>query len=228
MRFNSIEYAVFLPIVLGLYWWLRKSLRWQNVLLLGASYLFYGAWDYRFLSLLILSTVTDYFVGLRLAASEDERKRRALLGVSLTVNLGILALFKYFNFFIDSARALLGDIGLVPNAPLLEIVLPLGFSFYTFQTISYTFDIFRGRLKPTRSLLNFAVYVAFFPQLVAGPIERARRLLPQIESPRSVSSGDIRSGLLLILLGIFKKVAIADAMAPFVNDAPLGEIGTEN
>ena len=217
MRFNSIEYAAFLPIVFGLYWSLRKSLRWQNVLLLVASYVFYGAWDYRFLSLLILSTVTDYFVGLRLAASEDQRTRRASLGVSLIVNLGILAFFKYFNFFIDSAQALLGDIGFVPNPPLLEIVLPLGLSFYTFQTMSYTFDIFRGRMKPTHSLLNFAVYVAFFPQLVAGPIERARRFLPQIESPRSVSRGDIRSGLALILLGLFKKVAIADVMAPIVN-----------
>lgn len=178
MRF-TIEYAVFLPIVFRLYWSLRKRLRWQNVLLLGASYVFYRSWDYRFLTLLIVSTVTDYFVGLRLAARGDERIRRIWLGVSLTVNLGILAFFKYFNFFIDSARTLLGDIGLVPNAPLLEIVLPVGISFYTFQTISYAFDIYRRRMMPTRSLLKFAVYVAFFPQLVAGPIERTRRFLPR-------------------------------------------------
>jgi len=204
---------MFLPVVLAGYWALRRSHRNQNILLLIASYVFYGAWDYRFLSLLALSTVTDYLVGLRLAKEKEERRRKVWLGISLFVNLGILAFFKYFGFFVDSARVLLEGMGLVPNPPLLDVLLPVGISFYTFQTISYTFDIYRRRIEPTTSLIDFGVYVAYFPQLVAGPIERARHLLPQITRARSITAERLGSGVLLILLGLFKKVAIADVMA---------------
>jgi len=218
MLFNSITYAVFLPVVLGLYWQLRP--RAQNVLILVASYVFYGAWDYRFLSLIWISTLIDYTVGLQLQRTEDEGVRKRLLLASVGANLGILAAFKYFGFFVDSFNDFMGVLGLAPNVPLFEVLLPVGISFYTFQTMSYTFDIYRRRMEPTHSLLNFATFVAFFPQLVAGPIERAAHLLPQIEKPRPRPSFDtFRSGLFLILLGLFKKVAIADAVAPIANEA---------
>jgi len=218
MLFNSITYAFFLPAVLGLYWLLRP--RAQNMLLLVASYVFYGAWDYRFLSLIWISTLIDYVVGLRLQRTQDEGSRKRLLLVSVGANLGILATFKYFGFFVDSFNDFMGVLGLAPNVPLFEVLLPVGISFYTFQTMSYTFDIYRRRMEPTHSLLNFATFVAFFPQLVAGPIERAAHLLPQIERPRPRPSFDtFRSGLFLILLGLFKKVAIADAVAPIANEA---------
>lgn len=222
MIFNSIEYALFLPVVFGSYWLLRRHVRWQNALLLVASYVFYGSWDYRFLSLIIISTLVDYEVGRRIHRTDEERARKRLLILSLAVNLGILGFFKYFNFFIESATTMLTTIGLEPNPPLLDILLPVGISFYTFQTISYTFDIYRDRMEPTKDLLTFATYVAFFPQLVAGPIERARRLLPQLEVGRSLDVTRLRSGLGLILLGLFKKVAIADVMAGIANDAFAG------
>lgn len=216
MLFNSLEYAVFLPLVLLLYWQLRH--RAQNVLLLAASYLFYGWWDYRFLGLLLISTVVDFFVARRLGTEERSSHRTRLLLVSVAVNLGILGFFKYYNFFVDSFADVLETVGFNANPSALRIVLPVGISFYTFQTISYTFDVYRRRMEPTNSLLNFAVYVAFFPQLVAGPIERARRLLPQIEATRARPDREaVRRGLMLILIGLFKKVAIADVLAPFVD-----------
>jgi alginate O-acetyltransferase complex protein AlgI len=218
MLFNSVEFALFLPIVLALYWATR--FRAQNAILLVASYVFYGAWDYRFLSLIVLSTLVDFSCGLGLGRTEDEVKRRRLLAVSLVANLGILATFKYYGFFVESALGFLSWFGLHPNPPLLQVLLPVGISFYTFQTISYTFDVYRRRIEPTRSLLTFATYVAFFPQLVAGPIERAKHLLPQMQAPRKRPTAEVlRSGLFLILLGLFKKVAVADAVAPIVNDA---------
>jgi len=215
--FNSLEYAVFLPLVLAVYW--QLPFRWQNRFMLVASYVFYGAWDVRFLTLLMISTGVDYVVGRRLGTETDERRRKRLLAVSLIVNLGILGFFKYFGFFVDSLAALLHSIGFDVDPVVLSIVLPVGISFYTFQSISYSFDVYRKRIEPTQSLVNFALYVAWFPQLVAGPIERARKLLPQIEMPRSRPTSDIvRSALFLILLGLFKKVAIADVVAPFVNE----------
>ncbi len=218
MFFNSFEYAVFLPVVLVLYWTvLRKR---QNALLLVASYVFYAAWDWRFLGLLMLSTITDFYVGRRLATSDGTADRKRLVGLSLLVNLGILGFFKYFNFFADSFADLMGNFGLAPSAPTLQIILPVGISFYTFQTLAYTIDVYRRKKEPEQNLLDFAVYVAFFPQLVAGPIERAQRLLPQIKTPRtSISYEQIRSGLFLILLGLVRKVVIADSMAPIVNEA---------
>jgi len=194
------------------YWRLRP--RPQVVLLLGASYIFYGAWDHRFLFLLIISTLVDYGVGRGLARTDDPTRRRLLLFVSVGVNLGILGFFKYFDFFIDSAQETLDAIGLGTDPVLLEIVLPVGISFYTFQTMSYTIDVYRRHLQPTDDLLTFAVFVAYFPQLVAGPIERAARLLPQLEEPRTRPDADtLASGLGLILLGLLKKVVIGDVLA---------------
>ena len=216
MVFNSVQYAIFLPIVLLLYWLLPHKP--QNVLLLIASYVFYGAWDYRFLGLMMISTLTDFTVGRLLERTEDERRRKRIFGVSLLVNLGILGFFKYFNFFIDSGGRLLHAAGLNPNLPVLRVLLPIGISFYTFHGISYTFDVYRRHIRATRNLLTFACFVAFFPQLVAGPIGRAHIQLPQFENPRRrPNREEIRSGLLLILQGLFKKVFIADGLAPFVN-----------
>ena len=219
MLFNSIEFAIFLPLVLGLYYALRK-VHLQNLLLLAASYVFYGAWDYRFLSLLLLSTLIDYFAGAALGKTDDEKRRKWIFFSSIGSQLVILAFFKYFGFFVESAIGLLSMFGLEPNAPLLEILLPVGISFYTFQTISYTFDVYRRRMPPAKNFINFATFVSYFPQLVAGPIERAQALLPQIENERRrPDSKQIRSGLVLMLMGLFKKVAIADAVAPIVNRA---------
>lgn len=217
MTFNSIQYALFLPTVIAAYWLLPARARLP--LLLTASYVFYGSWDYRFLSLIVVSTVTDYIVGRALGVVADERKRRALLATSLLVNLSILGFFKYFHFFVDSAVGLLSRAGLQANVSFLEIVLPVGISFYTFQTISYTFDVYRRRMEPCRSLLVFAVYVSYFPQLVAGPIERARRLLPQLTSERPPpDTNEVAGALGLIFLGLLKKVVIADRVAVYVNE----------
>ncbi|HKZ29351.1 MAG TPA: MBOAT family protein [Acidimicrobiia bacterium] len=217
MLFNSFTYAIFLPVVFVLYWTvLRKR---QNALLLVASYIFYGAWDWRFLGLLILSTTVDFYVGRALATQEDNAARKRLVGLSLLANLGILGFFKYFNFFADSFADVMGRFGLAPSTPALQIILPVGISFYTFQTLAYTIDVYRRKKEAEQSLLDFAVYVAFFPQLVAGPIERAQRLLPQITTPRtSLTYEQVRSGSFLILLGLVRKVVIADSLAPIVNE----------
>ena len=216
MIFNSIEFFVFLAIALAAYWAIPR--RHQNLLLVVLSYVFYGWWDWRFCSLLAISTVVDFTVGRRLAATARDAARKRLLLVSMAVNLGILGFFKYFNFFVDSAVDALGGIGLEPSSPILEIVLPVGISFYTFQTMSYTIDIYRRRLEPIDDLVTFAAFVAYFPQLVAGPIERATNLLPQLATPRSLpANAALESGVWLIGLGLFKKVVIADVMAEQVD-----------
>ena len=215
MLFNSFTFLIFFPVVLFIYY--RLALRAQNVWLLIASYVFYGWWDYRFLSLILISTIVDYSIGLALYNTDDARRRKVLVVISLAVNLGILGLFKYFGFFVDSAAALLQLFDFHPNLPLLKVVLPVGISFYTFQTLSYTLDIYRGNLEPTRHFGNFALFVAYFPQLVAGPIERARNLLPRLEAARRVSWPMIGVGLELILIGYVKKVGIADSIAPFID-----------
>ena len=218
MIFNSYDYALFLPVVLFLYWRLKHGQ--QNLLLLVASYVFYGAWDYRFLGLMATSTATDFVVGRLLGSTTDERKRKRIFFISLAVNLGILGFFKYFNFFVDSGASLLTSLGVDAHPPVLRILLPIGISFYTFHGISYTFDVFRREIEPAQSLLDFALFVSYFPQLVAGPIGRASVQLPQFQNERrSPSLERVRSGLFLILLGLFKKVVIADAVAPFVNTA---------
>lgn len=218
MAFNSVQYALLLLVVVVVY--RRLSRRGQNVLLLLASYLFYGFWDWRFLGLLWISTVTDYLVGRRMGNEDSAERRKHLLWVSMAVNLGILGFFKYFGFFTQSFAELAESVGWQVDAPTLSIVLPVGISFYTFQTMSYTIDVYRREMEPTDDWLSFAVFVAYFPQLVAGPIERARRLLPQFEKERApVGREQLASGLTLILIGLFKKVVIADALAPAVQTA---------
>ncbi len=214
MLFNAYSFWLFFALVFGLYCVLTH--RWQNRLLLVASYVFYGWWDYRFLSLLALSTWVDFVVGNKLAEIEDQRRRKRWLILSLVANLGLLGFFKYFNFFIDSASALMIALGFEPSTWTLKVILPVGISFYTFQTMSYTIDIYRRQLKPAKSFWDFALYVSFFPQLVAGPIERAQNLLPQVERPRHLEWAQWSQGATLMLIGLFKKVAIADTLAPMV------------
>ena len=219
MLFNSPEFLLFLPIVFGLYWFVvRQNLKAQNVLLLFASYVFYGWWDWRFLGLIAFSTVVDFFVGIRVAEASEKRMKNWWMAVSLLVNLGLLAYFKYANFFIESWIEAWGAMGVTMHASTLKVILPVGISFYTFQTLSYSIDIYRGTLKPTRSLVNFAAFVSFFPQLVAGPIERASRLLPQIETQRVFKYEEGVAGLRLILWGMLKKVVVADTCAIYAND----------
>lgn len=174
MLFNSFEFFIFLPVVFCLYWFVfKRSIKAQNVLLLIASYVFYGWWDWRFLSLILFSTLVDYAVGLKLGASEKKGVRKGLLVISLLVNLGLLGVFKYYNFFVESWIDAWGAVGIPMNATTLNIILPVGISFYTFQTLSYSIDVYRNKLQPTRNFIAFAAFVSFFPQLVAGPIERA-------------------------------------------------------
>ena len=219
MLFNSLEFLIFIPIVFLLYWFVfQKNLRVQNSLLLISSYVFYGWWDYRFLSLIFLSSVVDYFVGLKIHDSNDKKTKKSYLWVSIFFNLGLLGFFKYFNFFIDSWIGLLGAIGFEQKSTwTLNVILPVGISFYTFQTMSYSLDIYYGKLKPTKDFISFASFVSFFPQLVAGPIERASNLLPQILNNREFKYEQGVQGLRLILFGLFKKVVIADSLAPHVD-----------
>ncbi len=210
MLFNTWEFGFFFVAVFLLYH--RLPLRAQNLLLLLASYVFYGAWDWRFLSLLWISTLVDFMVALFMA-NAPTRRRKLLLLISLCTNLGILGFFKYFDFFIGSAAGLIESLGFEASLPVLNVVLPVGISFYTFQTMAYTIDVYRGRMEPTRDPLVFGVYVAFFPQLVAGPIERAQHLIPQFSRPRVADARMLSSGALLILIGLVRKVAIADVVA---------------
>lgn len=219
MLFNSLDFVVFLPLVFVLYWFVTKrSLRLQNILIVIASYLFYAWWDYRFLALIALSTIVDFFVAKQLNALRAKSTRKLLLLISLIFNLGLLAFFKYFNFFIESWVDAWETLGVDMHVSTLKIILPVGISFYTFQTLSYTIDVYRNKLKPTSSFIQFAAFVSFFPQLVAGPIERATKLLPQFSSRREFKSDFAMSGIYLIIWGLFKKVVIADNCAFFVNE----------
>lgn len=215
MLFNSFGFWLFFVLVLVIYQ--RLQHRGQNVLLLVASYFFYGCWDWRFLGLIVFSTFVDYFVALGIEGADSRRRKRLLLLVSMTANLGLLAFFKYYGFFAQELTELLHAVGAPAMVPTLRIILPVGISFYTFQTMSYTIDVYRGDCKAARSLLDFAVYVAFFPQLVAGPIERASHFLPQVLAERRPTAIDFRDGLYLVISGMFRKVVIADNMAPLVN-----------
>ena len=212
MSFNSFNFLAFIAIVFPLYGAL--SFRWQNRMLLLASYIFYALWDWRFLGLIIFSTVADFFIGLRIEGGASERTRKRWLLLSLAMNLGILGFFKYCNFFIGNAAALLNFIGLQVHPATLNIILPYGVSFYTFHEISYTVDVYRRQRKAVRELSTFAVFIAFFPQLVAGPIGRATNQLPQFENPRRMSWDGWTQGALLFFLGFFKKVAVADVLSP--------------
>lgn len=218
MLFNSLDFAIFLPIVFILYWFVtHKSLKLQNSLIVLASYVFYGWWDWRFLSLILFSTIVDYSVGLALKKQEKPTKRKLLLGASILVNLGFLGFFKYYNFFLDNFISAFSLFGKEIQANSLNIVLPVGISFYTFQTLSYTIDVYRKKLEPTRDFVGFAAFVSFFPQLVAGPIERATNLLPQFHKKRIFLYHKAVDGLRQILWGLFKKVVIADNCADFAN-----------
>ncbi|MHC4386243.1 MAG: MBOAT family O-acyltransferase [Planctomycetota bacterium] len=216
MLFNTFEFWLFfIPVLFAVY---ILPHRGQNRVLLIASYIFYGAWDWRFLSLLFISTIVDYFIAPLAQPSRPSRHRKIAVFISVAVNLGILGFFKYANFFIQSFSDLFGIANDSQNTLLLNIILPVGISFYTFQTMSYTLDVYSGKMKPIRSLEDFALFVAFFPQLVAGPIERASRLIPQIQSERSINCEQTVSAIYLILWGLFKKVVIADTIAHPVNN----------
>ena len=216
MIFNSIEFAVFLPIVFALYWLLRGRLRWQNALVLVASYVFYGWWDWRFLLLIAFTSGCSYLSGLAMNAdgATAARRKTALWG-NIVVNLGILGLFKYYDFFAAELATLLGVAG---DKFMLHLVLPVGISFYTFQALSYTIDIYKGKLQPTRDAVAFFAYIAFFPQLVAGPIERATNLLPQFQRRREFDYNQAVDGARQILWGLFKKMVVADNCAAFVDE----------
>lgn len=215
MLFNSLDFVAFFAAFYGLY--LLLPHRGQNILLLAGSYFFYASWNWKFLGLLILSTVVDYVLALCIARADDPRRRRALLVCSMTVSLVVLGFFKYFNFFAQSLADLLGVIGFRVDASLLEVILPWGISFYTFQTMNYTIDVYRRHMEPARNLVDFAVFVSFFPHLVAGPIMRATALLPQVLQPRTITRQSLREGAWLILLGLFKKMVVADNLAEIVN-----------
>ena len=218
MLFNSLDFAVFLPIVFLLYWFVaNKNLKLQNTLIVVSSYIFYGWWDWRFLSLIIFSTLVDYTIGQKLRTENRQSKRKVLLWMSIIVNLGFLGFFKYYNFFLENFVDAFSLFGMQINANSLNIILPVGISFYTFQTLSYTIDVYRKKLEPTQDFIAFTAFVCFFPQLVAGPIERATNLLPQFYKKRTFEYHKAVDGMRQILWGLFKKVVIADNCAEFAN-----------
>ena len=217
MLFNSIEYLIFLPTTFVLYWFLNNHLKAQNTLILLCSYIFYAWWDWRFLSLIVLSSIIDYVIGLNIENTTSGKAKKNWLLLSLSCNLGLLGVFKYYNFFASSFEGLMQSFGWSPGNVTLDIILPVGISFYTFQTLSYTLDIYRGTLKPTKNIISFFTYIAFFAQLVAGPIERAANLLPQIESKRTFNRSQFKDGLVQIVIGLFRKIVIADTLGKYVD-----------
>ena len=225
MLFPSFAFLVFLPVVYLLYWYaVNRDLRLQNLFILGASYVFYGWWDPRFLALLFGSSLADFLFAIAIDRASSSREKKGWLVFSLASNLGLLALFKYFNFFRDGLEDLMHGIGMQPDLPTLHLILPIGISFYTFQSLSYTIDVYRGRLKATRRPVEFLAFVSLFPQLVAGPIERAVDLLPQFQRPRRFDRAQATDGLRQMLWGFFKKMVIADGCGPIVDgifDSPV-------
>ena len=225
MLFPSFAFLVFLPVVYLLYWYaVNRDLRLQNLFILGASYVFYGWWDPRFLALLFGSSMADFLFAIAIDRASSSREKKGWLVFSLVSNLGLLALFKYFNFFRDGLEDLMQGIGMQPDLPTLHLILPIGISFYTFQSLSYTIDVYRGRLKATRRPVEFLAFVSLFPQLVAGPIERAVDLLPQFQRPRRFDRAQATDGLRQMLWGFFKKMVIADGCGPVVDgifDSPV-------
>ncbi|MBQ4005339.1 MAG: MBOAT family protein [Muribaculaceae bacterium] len=220
MLFNSYQYLIFLPLVWLLYWHVFKPLRWQNLFLLVASYVFYGWWDWRFLALIAITSACSYASGLAIRRLQDAGRRRAAWWVSaanIVFNLGILATFKYYNFFVESAEELLAVFGLHMDWPTANLILPVGISFYTFQALSYSIDVYKGKIAPTRDMVAFFAFICFFPQLVAGPIERATNLLPQILKARRFDHATAVDGLRQVLWGLVKKMVVADSCAMAVN-----------
>ncbi len=218
MLFNSSTFALFLPVVFALYWGVCRSLRARNVLLIAAGFFFYGWWDWRFLLLLIATSMTDYLVARAMGRTENQRRRELLLGISVVGNLGTLGVFKYYDFFARSFEALMARIGVHSDPVLLRVVLPVGISFYTFQALSYTIDVYRRRIPPERDVTSFMAFISFFPQLCAGPIERASHMLPQFSKQRVFSVEAATDGLRQMLWGFFKKIVVADNCAMIVDD----------
>jgi D-alanyl-lipoteichoic acid acyltransferase DltB (MBOAT superfamily) len=218
MLFNSINFAIFLPIVFILYWSLsNKPIKFQNILLLAASYFFYACWDWRFLFLLVFSTLLDYFTGIKMCDSKNETNKKIWFWLSISINLGFLGVFKYYNFFAESFADAVSNFGLKVNPWTLQVILPVGISFYTFHGLSYVIDIYKDRIKAEKNFIDYSVFVSFFPLLVAGPIERATHLLPQIQKKRTFNYAMAIDGLRQILWGLFKKIVIADQCAEFAN-----------
>lgn len=218
MLFNSLQFAVFLPIVFFLYWFVtNKSLKAQNILLLVSSYFFYACWDWRFLFLLVFSTLLDYYTGIKMAEAKDQHMKKFWFWLSISVNLGFLGIFKYYNFFAASFAESISHLGYQVNPWTLKVLLPVGISFYTFHGLSYVIDIYKDRIKPERNFIDYSVFVSFFPLLVAGPIERATHLLPQIQKKRTFDYARAVDGLRQILWGLFKKIVIADQCAEYAN-----------
>jgi D-alanyl-lipoteichoic acid acyltransferase DltB (MBOAT superfamily) len=218
MLFNSISFAIFFPLVFFIYWFIgRFGLKTQNTFLIGASYFFYACWDYRFLFLLIFSTFLDYYTGSKIFDAKTTRAKKKWLWLSIIVNLGFLGVFKYFNFFSESFSEMFTAFGFQADPVLLHIILPVGISFYTFHGLSYVIDLYYGRIVPERNFINYALFVSFFPLLVAGPIERATHLLPQVQKPRTFEYNKAIDGLRQILWGLFKKIVVADTCAIYVN-----------
>ena len=220
MLFNSINFAFFFPIVFCVYWFvLKKNYKWQNLFLLFASYFFYACWDWRFMFLLAFSTILDFLCGLKIFSASTKKQKQFLLFLWTGINIGFLGFFKYYNFFIESFQELLLQVGLTPHFYTLSIILPVGISFYTFHGLSYVLDIYNEKIEPRRNIVDYSLFVSFFPLLVAGPIERARHLLPQIEKPRTFDYSKAKDGAKQILWGLFKKIVIADGCAQYVDIA---------
>jgi len=215
MIFHSLQFVLFFIVVFTIYLSLGHKL--QNRFLLLASYYFYGSWDWRFLLLIVLTTLTDYFCAKYIHVTADKNIKKRYVAISCFINLGILGIFKYYNFFLENFTHLFATFGYDISGPVLNILLPVGISFYTFQSMSYTLDVYRKQVSPAENVLDYALYVSFFPQLVAGPIERAKNLLPQILAPRTVTNKAIQQAVVLILVGVFKKLFIADNLADIVN-----------
>lgn len=219
MFFNSFHFALFLPLVFILYWWLgSKSKSYQNYILIAASYYFYSCWDWRFLFLLVFSTLLDYFSAIQIEKSEDRLQRKMWLWLCVSINLGFLGIFKYYNFFASSFAELLTDIGFKTNPLLLDLILPVGISFYTFHGLSYIIDIYYKRILSERNFVDYSLFVSYFPLLVAGPIERATHLLPQVKVKRTFNFEKAKEGVYQIVWGLVKKVVIADSCAVYANE----------
>lgn len=218
MLFNSFQFAYFFAALLPTYWLLKKHYKVQNVLLLSAGYFFYACWNPKFLSLLVISTVMDYFCGIMVDRIENPTKRKAFVALSMILNLGMLGYFKYYNFFAESLQVALERAGLHVPLSQLNVVLPIGISFYTFQSMSYVIDVYRKDIKPTRDFIQFATFVSFFPHLVAGPIMRPTTLLPQVANPRRFNIQQFYQGSYLIFWGLTKKVVVADNLSPIVDE----------
>ncbi|SNR25102.1 MBOAT family protein [Flavobacterium sp. ov086] len=218
MLFNSVNFAFFLLLIFILYWFVvKKSFKFQNILLLIASYFFYACWDWRFLFLLVFSTLLDYYTGIKMSEAKSQSNKKFWFWLSIAVNLGFLGIFKYYNFFASSFANVISSFGFSISPLFLKVILPVGISFYTFHGLSYVIDIYKDRIKPERNFVDYSVFVSFFPLLVAGPIERATHLLPQIKKERNFDYSKAVDGLKQILWGLFKKVVIADQCAEYAN-----------